>query len=472
MHDTTYAARSVGTTLSAAQTDMWIAHQADPTSAAFNIGFEISFPSDLDVDRLLTSIDSVLDRYRGGRSRFTTDHDGRPVRISSDARIVTTLVDGRGQDAVATTAVLAAKDLSTPLDLEFDQLMSSVLVSSDNGHVWYFRAHHIVLDAAGAVLLATAVTDTYVHGDTDRSPWLADSAVAEDVSYRESEQFLRDREFWRTRLAAAAPPITLLPMPACPTGSVYERRTDLPAHLVGALGGLAESARVRPAHVYLAVYAAFVHRWSGERDVTLTLPTAARTTDLLRSEPCTVSTTHPLTVRIEPLDSVADVARKIRSSLAESHPHRRYRGEDMIRDRPLGQPSTAGRSFGPGANIIVGEVDSHGIGWSGQALSVGPFNDLEFVLTCIGPSAPVTVQMRGDRASASDIDTRFDALAVLLAAIGAAPDRPISELTLVDEPTGSRIVHAFNDTDARSVLVRTSLSGRSIRTESAGRDRH
>lgn len=453
MHDTTYAARSVGTTLSAAQTDMWIAHQADPNSAAFNIGFEISFPSDLDVERLLTSIDSVLDRYRGGRSRFTTDDDGRPVRISSDARIVTTLVDGRGQDAVATTAVLAAKDLSTPLDLEFDQLMSSVLVSSENDHVWYFRAHHIVLDAAGAVMLATAVTDTYVNGDSDCSPWLADSAVAEDVSYRESEQFLHDREFWRTRLAAAAPPITLLPMPAAPTGSVYERRADLPADVVGALGDLAESACVRPSHVYLAVYAAFVHRWSGERDVTLTVPTSARTTDVLRSEPCTVSTTHPLTVRVEPLDSVGDVARKIRSSLAESHPHRRYRGEDMIRDRAQVQPNAIGRSFGPGANIIVGEVDSHGVGWSGQALSVGPFNDLEFVLTCIGPSAPVTVQMRGDRACASDIDTRFDALAVLLAATAAAPDRPIGELALVDEPTRSRIVHAFNDTE--SVMDRT-----------------
>ncbi|OZF40468.1 hypothetical protein CH294_03955 [Rhodococcus sp. 14-2483-1-1] len=453
MHDTTYAARSVGTTLSAAQTDMWIAHQADPTSAAFNIGFEISFPPDLDGETLLRSIDSVLDRYRGGRSRFTTDDDGRPVRISSDARIVTTLVDGRGQDAVATTAVLAAKDLSTPLDLEFDQLMSSVLVSSDNDHVWYFRAHHIVLDAAGAVMLATAVTDTYVHGATERSPWLADSAVAEDVSYRESEQFLRDREFWRTRLAAAAPPITLLPMPASPTGSVYERRADLPADVIGALGRLAESACVRPAHVYLAVYAAFVHRWSGERDVTLTVPTSARTTDVLRSEPCTVSTTHPLTVRVEPLDSVADVARKVRSSLAESHPHRRYRGEDMIRDRALGQSSATGRSFGPGANIIVGDVDSHGICWSGQALSVGPFHDLEFVLTCIGPSAPVTVQMRGDRACASDIDTRFDALAVLLAATAADLDRPINELALVDEPTGSRIVHAFNDTEA--VIDRT-----------------
>jgi amino acid adenylation domain-containing protein len=448
VHDTTYATRSVGTTLSAAQTDMWLAHQADPTSAAFNIGFEISFPSDLDVERLLASIDSVLDRYRGGRSRFTTDDDGRPVRMSSDARIVTTLVDGRGQDAVATTAVLAAKDLSTPLDLEFDQLMSSVLVSSDDDHVWYFRAHHIVLDAAGAVMLATAVTDTYVHGDTDRSPWLADNAVAEDVSYRESEQFLFDREFWRTRLAAAAPPITLLPVPAHPTGSAYERRTDLPADLVGALGALAESACVRPAHVYLAAYAAFVHRWSGERDVTLTVPTSARTTDVLRSEPCTVSTTHPLTVHIEPLDSVGDIARKIKNSLTESHPHRRYRGEDMIRDHAVGRPSGAGRTFGPGANIIVGEVDSHGIAWSGQALSVGPFNDLEFVLTSIGPSAPVTVQMRGDSSCASDIDTRFDALAVLLAAIGAAPDRPISELTLVDESTGSRIVHAFNDTES------------------------
>src|SRR5439155_19399822 len=90
-------------------------------------------------------------------------------------------------------------------------------------HVWFIRYHHTVADGYSAALLAARAAEIYsalmAAEPVPESPFgrLPD-LIAADGDYRDSDEFERDREYWRARFEGLAEPVRLAGRPGRITG--------------------------------------------------------------------------------------------------------------------------------------------------------------------------------------------------------------------------------------------------------------
>ena len=106
-------------------------------------------------------------------------------------------------------------DLVRPFDLARGPLFGyALLKAAADQFYFYARYHHIVMDGFGSSLVARRVAEVYT--DLVAGRYLSEgffggiaSLLEEDATYRASEQFTRDRQFWLDYLADGPEPISL-----------------------------------------------------------------------------------------------------------------------------------------------------------------------------------------------------------------------------------------------------------------------
>ena len=106
-------------------------------------------------------------------------------------------------------------ELMQPVDLAKGPLwVSALLKASDNSYFWYQRAHHIVYDGYGGGLVARRLAELYTAYARGTEPepncfCTVEAMLEAESSYRNSDRFLRDREYWQEQLARLPEAVTL-----------------------------------------------------------------------------------------------------------------------------------------------------------------------------------------------------------------------------------------------------------------------
>ena len=90
------------------------------------------------------------------------------------------------------------------------------------------------------------------------------------------------------------------------------------------------------AEVLVAAVSGFLAHMTGDSDITLSLPVAARTTGALRRSAGMVSNVVPLRVRGVPESTVGNLVRQVRLNMVGALRHQLYRHEDLLRDHGVG----------------------------------------------------------------------------------------------------------------------------------------
>ena len=139
------------------------------------------------------------------------------------------------------------------------------------------------------------------------------------------------------------------------------------------LRALAQRLGMRLPHLLAAATAMFVHRLTGERDVVIGLPVAARDA-AARQVPGMVSNVIPLRVAVGPGMTVGQVLGQVAATLHLSLSHQRYLISELLRD----DGGELGPVFGVSANIM--RLD-HAFSFAGRSscahnLSLGPVEDI------------------------------------------------------------------------------------------------
>jgi nonribosomal peptide synthetase DhbF len=106
-------------------------------------------------------------------------------------------------------------DLAKPVNLLNSPLFCFALFkTAPDRFFWYQRAPHIVMDGFGGALFARRVADVYTSL-VNKLPCSANPfgswrlLVEEAASYRASERFTRDRQYWLESLADRLEPVSL-----------------------------------------------------------------------------------------------------------------------------------------------------------------------------------------------------------------------------------------------------------------------
>nr|WP_314145613.1 non-ribosomal peptide synthetase [uncultured Rhodococcus sp.] len=257
--------------LAPAERRIWLQNRYDPTSAAYNIAFEVPLPADLDLDVLRAAIADVLERHTPLRTMYPSTGDG-PVTVVLDPQIVLSTLD----DAHAGADVALHG-----FDLTLEAPLRLGLLHRGGERVLSVVAHHIAVDGLSLRPLARDVEIALLARLSGSEPEFGSLAV--DYSdYRLWQRNVMDTvasdqlAFWRRTLAGVPEFLDL------PTGTP-DASADATAveFSVGpeSLTRLRSLAHRLGATVFVVVHAALaavLAEASGTQDIAIGTPVAGR----------------------------------------------------------------------------------------------------------------------------------------------------------------------------------------------------
>jgi amino acid adenylation domain-containing protein/non-ribosomal peptide synthase protein (TIGR01720 family) len=265
--------------LSYGQRALWFVHQLDRSSAAYNLHIALRIHSLLDVEALRSAFQAIVDRHAPLRSTFA-ERDGVPFqRVAEKMEVAFSVHDTTTLDA-GTLRRRLLEEVHRPFDLERGPVFRVALFRTQNAHELIIVAHHVVFDMWSTIIILEELAAYYSGSTTletlaieygDYVRWQHERLHGDD-----GERLFR---YWRDVLAGDLPALDLpldRPRPPLQTFHGRTQRFLIDAHIQTKLRLLARVEKTSQFAVLVAAFQVFLHRLSGQRDVLVGAPSAAR----------------------------------------------------------------------------------------------------------------------------------------------------------------------------------------------------
>jgi acyl transferase domain-containing protein/non-ribosomal peptide synthetase component F len=274
--------------LSFAQQRLWFLEQLEPGDPAYNVPAAVLLTGALDVRALAASLDETVVRHETLRTTFGPAEE--PVqRIAPPSPVPLPLIDLAELPPVRRESEArrhAVEEALRPFDLARGPLLRATLLRLDRSrHVVLLTMHHIAGDGWSSGILVrelAALYSAFMAGRPSPLPALpvcyADFVLWQREHLR-GAALESQLAFWRSALAGA-PPALELPTdrvrPARASGRGSLLWASVAAQRTGALAELGRRAGATPFMTLLAVFFAWLHRYSGQTDLVVGTPIANR----------------------------------------------------------------------------------------------------------------------------------------------------------------------------------------------------
>ena len=287
----------------AAQREVWVAQNVDPSSPVYNIGLVVEVDGTIDVERAAAAIEASVGRVEALFVHFEVDADNQLIQVPiPDARWDVEILDLRAEaDPDSTAQSWMDTDMARvfgPDDLLFRQVL---LLTADDRVIWYQRYHHSVVDGYGISLIVADVAERYDDPNlgTAAPQWSLDAVVAADLDYRNSPRFQTDRQYWVERVESGPEATRILHGQVDDSLPPISAMLTLDADRAAQLYRYAADAGIRRTRLPMAALIAYIARTTGKHDVVVSVPMAARVGRDMRRTPSMASTILPLSIRVE-----------------------------------------------------------------------------------------------------------------------------------------------------------------------------
>ncbi|MDR3463727.1 MAG: amino acid adenylation domain-containing protein [Beijerinckiaceae bacterium] len=322
--------------LTAAQTEIWLAQALAPQSPIYTIGETIRLPPDLEIRCLESALKATVAETDSLNVRLYPA-DGAMSQILGAPPAWELEVEPEPLGSEADLAAALAKILSVPFELTGPALFRFKLFRMVEGP-WIFCQlfHHIVMDGYSCALFGTRVAEHYNAFYEKREPLPRrfgpfSALLFEDATYRSSDQAVTDRAYWRSVLATACSGSSgHLTAPA--SYAVLRLTERLSASLTARLIEVAKMEEARLVHVLNTVAAVLLATMGETDDVILEFAVAVRPNDILRRTPGAISNILALRPHLDMNESWRLALRRVRDATRSGLRHPRYRFEDIRRE--------------------------------------------------------------------------------------------------------------------------------------------
>ena len=364
----------------------------------YNIGEYIEIHGSIDPLLFERALGQVVSETETLRVQFIVQAgEPRQVVAASAAWSMPVIDVSAATDARATAEAWMKADLARPIDPTRGPLFGFALFkASPDRFFWYARYHHIIMDAFGMWLVARRLAQVYTRLSNGRSvPEEPSCSLAvllnDDAAYRAADQLAIDRKFWCDYLVDRPEPVSLgARVSSVVQSNGFLRETAyLPFSTVDRLRSIACQAGTYLSRIMSAATAIFLHRLTGETDLVLGLPVAAREGAAQKFIPGMVSNVVPLRLALHSRMSVAEGLGEACLQIRRGLRHQRYQIADLRRD--LWGISDGQSPFGLSINIMRFNYDFSFAGHHVIAhnLSLGPVSDLSIAVYERSDNAPL-----------------------------------------------------------------------------------
>ncbi|WP_459503144.1 amino acid adenylation domain-containing protein [Bacillus sp. C1] len=449
--------------LSGAQTGMWFAQQLDPENPIYNTGEYIEIHGSVDVKIFELAVRKVVMEAESLHVHFEEDEKGPWQAIDASPEFHMHIIDVSKEENPQKSAEAWMKaDLSTPINLKKDKLYTEALFKVDsNRFFWYQRIHHIVMDGYGFSLLAERVAKVYTafmnNQSYDERPFGSlHTVLEEDATYRASEQFEKDRNFWLERFQDR-PEVVSLAERAPRTSKGFLRQT---AHLsrlhAESLQKVAHGCKANWPDLIIAATAIYIHKLTSAEDVILGLPMMGRLGSASIHIPSMVMNVVPLRLSIRSNMSFTEVVKQVSNEVRNIRLHHKYRHEELRRDlKLLGENQ---RLFGPMVNVMPFDYGLNFAGNRGMKynLSAGPVDDLSINVSNEFGGNGLQIHFDGNPEvyNLGELLAHKERFVNLLAEISEIQvDSPIGKLALLLHEERKKVLVEWNQTKKDSSFI-------------------
>jgi thioesterase domain-containing protein len=275
--------------LSSGQLRTWFIEQLTAGTAPNNLSFGVRLVGRLDRAALRLSAQTVVDRHDALRTTFDV-RDGEPIQcvhqVLPPLWVFIDLATHSTPDPEQEAFAVACREVCKSFDLKKGPLVRLVLLRVHlQTHILLVASHHIICDGRSLELFASELAACYAAFCRRAAPEL-DSPTLQYADYacwqREwlaSRQFEHHLGFWTEKLSGAPLFLDLSIEGKRPSEQSFEGSSQarkVPKQLVEQLLSVVRKYNVTPFALSLAVFQILLYHYSGERDILVGIPVAAR----------------------------------------------------------------------------------------------------------------------------------------------------------------------------------------------------
>ena len=322
--------------LSSTQARLWFLHQLEPDSPQYVVPSLTILHGELDAAALAAALSALVRRHSVLRTRYVADAVGAHGVIDEPADLPL----GRhqvGDDAGI--AALVGELAERPFDLGAGPVVRADLVSwSDTDHLLVLCVHHIACDGASLTVLAEELAELYAAAREGRADGLAPvplqfADIARwELGLRAGEPYRRRLGEWTDALAGLAPCelATDRPRPAAwdPSGAVHS--FEIPAAVARDLTALGRAHAASPFMTRLAVFEALLLRRTGQGEIVVGTPVAARLARGTDRVVGPLTNTVVLRTQLTPDPSFVDVLAAVRTTCLDGFARQDITFDDVV----------------------------------------------------------------------------------------------------------------------------------------------
>jgi amino acid adenylation domain-containing protein/non-ribosomal peptide synthase protein (TIGR01720 family) len=267
------------------QKRLWLLHQFDQESAAYNVPLAVRLRGVIDEDAIGFALADLARRHQAFRIRFEESETGPVQIVEPRVEIAFERLDASGWSEDERQAALD-RAAATPFDLGVAPLVRAlVLRTGEREALFLLNMHHAIVDGWSLGVIAQDFADAYVRGRSGTAPRPLEVAI----DYLDYSAWLAERldgglldaqaEYWKQTLSGA-PALLALPTDRPRPAEFSYRGALLPFKIPHAIAEEARAAaQAQGTTLFAALNAALavvLSRYSGQSRVVIGTPVANR----------------------------------------------------------------------------------------------------------------------------------------------------------------------------------------------------
>jgi len=448
--------------LSFAQQQLWILHQLEPESPAYNESCGWHLRGRLDVAALQNALSAVVARHEIFHTVITSI-DGNPLQtVVAPHTVEIPLIDLRaGTAAGRDTEIhrLLGETIRRPFDLSRDLPLRVLLLRlADQEHIFFWVVHHIAFDGWSGAIFRRDLSTFYRAFFAEQEPSLADLPIQYQDYAGWQRQWLQGElleaqlTYWKKQLnnIATLQLPTDHPRPARQTFNGAHLSAAIPKELANRLKAFSNQENATLFMTLLAVFQVLLHRYTGQDDIAVGSPIAGRTRPEIENMIGFFVNTLVLRTQFTGPLHFREVLYQVRETALAAYAHQDVPFELLVQEL---QPQRD-LSHSPLFQVLFNFRNIPEQAFELPELEICPINeesgvakfDLSLAVIDHNGELAATIEYNTDLFRTETIERMLGHYHTLLQAVVATPDEPIATLPLLTSAEEHQLLVEWNST--------------------------
>ncbi|HET6256281.1 MAG TPA: amino acid adenylation domain-containing protein [Puia sp.] len=451
------------------QRRLWILSQLEESSRAYTLIGHLELEGEYSAAYFGEAIRVVIERHEILRTVFRENEQGelRQVILQvEEAGFRLTDEDVEGWPADKVKEYIREESMRV-FDLSQGPLVRAGLLRlGEKRYIFYYNMHHIISDGVSMEILGREVMayyNSFIGGVGLGMPALR--IQYKDYTAWQQEQLGMEgskvhRSYWLEQLGGVLPVLDLpgdKARPAVLTHNGYRISTVIGKEMVEGLRGLCQRGNGTMFMGLLAVLDVLLYRYTGQEDIIIGSPVAGREHAELENQIGFYLNTLALRTRFSGEESTIALLGRVREMTLQAYEHQMYPFDRLVGELDLKRDMSRSALFdivmvlqNQQERRVIGREKGIGVGveepeFFDEDIRSVKF-DLHFEFVETGDELRVNIEFNTDIYQKESIVGMVRHYKSLLAAMVAAPERPVSRVEYLTQRERERLLVEFNDT--------------------------